>query len=151
MNAQRWFALAAALGCLHAAVSLHWALGGTWLLETVSPAAVEAVRQSPLGESGTLLAVAAFKGTAALVPWASARGWLPWPRLWRGVAWMGGGFLVLYGAANALGAGGILLGWWSGGADPVPRSALLGHALLWDPLFALWGAALLRALWLSRP
>lgn len=149
MNALRWFWLAAALGSLHAAASLYWALGGVWLLDTVSPAAVAAVRQSPLGESLTLLAVAAFKAAAALAPWANAQGGLPWPAFWRRVAWLGGGFLLLYGAANALGAAGVLLGWWPGGDSP--RPALLGHALLWDPLFALWGAALLCALWLSRP
>ena len=34
-----------------------------------------------------------------------------------------------------------------GGYD---RPAMIGHALLWDPLFLVWGATLLASLWLSR-
>ena len=34
-----------------------------------------------------------------------------------------------------------------GGYD---RAAMIGHVALWDPLFALWGLALLSSLWLSR-
>jgi hypothetical protein len=33
-----------------------------------------------------------------------------------------------------------------GGYD---RTAMIGHVALWDPLFALWGLALLGSLWLS--
>ena len=30
------------------------------------------------------------------------------------------------------------------------RTAMIGHVALWDPLFALWGVALLGPLWLTR-
>lgn len=43
----------------------------------------------------------------------------------------------------------VLLGWIVPDG-PVDRAALLGHALLRDPLFALWGATLLIGLWRSR-
>jgi hypothetical protein len=33
---------------------------------------------------------------------------------------------------------------------PVDRRGMLGHAMLWDPLFTVWGATLVIGLWLTR-
>lgn len=65
------------------------------------------------------------------------------------LSWIGGPGLVVYGGVNAVAAGASLLGWVDAGATD--RRALFGHAILWDPLFAIWGLALLIGLALSRP
>jgi len=140
--------VACAVGLVHAGFSLYWALGGRWLLPTVGAWAVDAVDRSA-AEAGLLLgSVAAVKALAALIPVGVARGRVPWPRFWRGLCWVGGSLLLVYGVVNVLVSGAVLLGAVTpdGGYD---RDAMIGHALLWDPLFAIWGAALLVWLRLS--
>ncbi len=150
-NAARILVLAAAvIGVVHAAFSAYWALGGTWLLSTIGAIAVEFSRREPL-ESGLLLgAVAVVKLLAALIPVALDAQRMPWPRVWRVICWVGGPGIVLYGLANIVASGAVLLGILvpEGGYD---RDAMIGHALLWDPLFLLWGLALTGWLWLTRP
>ena len=140
--------LACAIGLLHAAFSLYWALGGRWLLNTVGKGPEETLNKTAIGAAGALLLIALFKALAAVIPMLNAQGQLPWPRLWRGISWVGSVFLVLYGGVNTLVALGVLLG-----VIPSPgydRAAMLGHAFLWDPLFLLWGAALVAHLWQRR-
>ena len=140
--------LACAVGLLHAAFNLYWALGGRWLLETVGRGPEEMLNKTAIGAAGALLLIALFKALAAVIPVLNAQERMPWPRLWRGISWAGGVFLVLYGGVNTLVALGVLLG-----VIPSPgydRAAMLGHAFLWDPLFLLWGSALVGHLWLSR-
>lgn len=141
---------AAAIGVVHAAFSAYWALGGTWLLSTIGAIAVDFSRREPL-ESGLMLgAVALVKLLAALIPVAVDAQRMPWPRAWRAICWVGGPGLVLYGLVNIVASGAVLLGILvpEGGYD---RDAIIGHALLWDPLFLLWGLALTGWLWLTRP
>jgi hypothetical protein len=80
---------------------------------------------------------------------AVAYGRLPWRRFWRTVSWVSGSFLILHGGVNVVVSCAVLAGLITpdGGFD---RPAMLGHAFLWDPLFALWGAALVASLALSR-
>jgi len=61
----------------------------------------------------------------------------------------GAGVLILYGAGNTLVAWAVLSGriTVAGGFDP---AAQWGHAVLWDPLFFLWGALLAAGLWATR-
>ncbi|PPF77769.1 DUF3995 domain-containing protein [Pseudoclavibacter sp. Z016] len=150
-NAARILVLAAAvIGVVHAAFSASWALGGTWLLSTIGAIAVEFSRREPL-ESGLLLGtVALVKLLAALIPVALDAQRMPWPRVWRAICWVGGPGIVLYGLVNIVASGAVLLGVLvpEGGYD---RDAMIGHALLWDPLFLLWGLALTGWLWLTRP
>ncbi len=56
---------------------------------------------------------------------------------------------VVYGGTNTVVSAAVLGGLIrpDGGFDPV---AMRGHADLWDPLFLLWGSALVLSLWLSR-
>jgi hypothetical protein len=58
-------------------------------------------------------------------------------------------FLVFYGTALAAVATAVLAGVVTPGGE-VDRIGLTGHALLWDPLFAAWGALLLAGLWRTR-
>lgn len=137
--------VACVAGLVHAAFSLYWALGGRWLLPTVGDWAMRAVERSPV-QAGLLLgAIAAVKALAAVIPVGVARGRLPWTRFWRVACWVGGAFLVLYGGVNVVVSSAVLLGIMTqaGGYD---QAAMVGHALLWDPLFVIWGAALI--LWL---
>ncbi|WP_258070782.1 DUF3995 domain-containing protein [Pseudoclavibacter sp. AY1F1] len=141
--------VAAAIGLVHAAFSAYWAIGGTWLLSTIGAIAVEFSNRAPL-ESGLMLgAVALAKALAALIPVAVDAQRMPWPRVWRAISWVGGGGIVLYALVNIVVSGAVLLGVLvpDGGYD---RDAMIGHALLWDPLFLVWGLALTGWLWLTR-
>lgn len=140
---------AAVLGGVHALFSAYWALGGDWLLRTVGAWAVDLRDGSPMVAVLGLGAIALVKAVAAAVPVLVAYGRLPWRRLWRTVSWIGGCFLIAYGGLNVIVSVAVLAGLITpeGGFD---RPAMLGHAFLWDPLFALWGASLVASLALSR-
>jgi hypothetical protein len=136
-------------GAVHAGFSLYWALGGRWLLATVGQWAVDLSTDRPLAAGITLGLVAAVKLLGATIPVGVAYGRVPWPWLWRGISWAGGLLLVAYGGINTIVALAVLAGVIrpEGGYD---ADAMRGHAYLWDPLFFLWGGALLLSLWLSR-
>ncbi len=148
MTARRpvpWFAVAALVGTVHAAASLHWALGGDLLVGTVGDWARSWREDSPLAAGTALGAIGVGKLAGAWVPWLAARGGGPRYGL-RLACWLGAGLLVLYGLANTLGANLALTGLLGAPDDLV---ATRGHAWLWDPLFLAWGLAL--AAGLRRP
>ncbi|MCC3283870.1 DUF3995 domain-containing protein [Arthrobacter caoxuetaonis] len=147
----RFFLWAAcALGLIHAGFSLYWALGGRWLLATVGQFAVQAAKDVPLQAALLLAGTALLKAAAAVIPLAAAYGRFPFPGVIRVLSWIGGAGLVVYGGVNTAAAAAVLAGWIP--ADPEADSqGLLGHALLWDPLFLGWGACLLAYLFASRP
>ncbi|WP_050683879.1 DUF3995 domain-containing protein [Arthrobacter sp. ZBG10] len=136
-------------GVLHAASSFYWAFGGRWLLATVGAWAVEAAEDAPAVTGLVLGAVGLVKLLAAVIPLVVAAGRAPWPRLWRVVCWAGAPVLVVYGGLNIAVSGAVLLG-----ATPVDggfdRAAMAGHVFLWDPLFLIWGVALMVWLLCSR-
>jgi len=135
---------------VHAAASLYWALGGRWLLATVGQWAVDLSDRAPVAAGLALGLVALVKLLAATVPIGVAYAKLPWRRFWRAISWAGGSLLVAYGGVNTVVSAAVLGGLIrpEGGYDP---TAMKGHAFLWDPLFFLWGSALVLSLWLSRP
>lgn len=147
-----WFWVATAAGTLHAAATLYWAVGGTWLLETVGQWAVEAREENRLLTSLGLALVGLAKLAGAWVPVLVEQGRLPWRAMWRTVAWGGGGALALYSMVNTVGGILALTGVIDlGGADNNdPTVATAGQALLWQPLFLVWAVALLGGLWRSR-
>ena len=140
---------AAVAGTLHGLASLSWALGSRWLLGTVGRWALDLAAARPVLAGLGLGAIGLAKLVAAVVPVLVAYGRMPWPRLWRAVSWVGGLGLVLYGGLNTVVAQLVLAGAIrpEGGYDPV---AMAGHAWLWDPLFLLWGGALVLSLPLTR-
>ncbi|MFJ6680209.1 DUF3995 domain-containing protein [Microbacterium sp. NPDC091382] len=143
-----WIAFAA--GMTHAAVSAYWALGGRLLLDTVGPWAEELGAEAPI-LSGLLLGVIAIaKILASVFPILVLHDRLLPVRLWRAACWVGGGILLAYGGVNALVANAVLLGAVRTGSGYDPP-AMIGHAYLWDPLFAVWGAAVITAMWFSKP
>lgn len=119
------------------------------MLETVGQWAVDSANQNPRGAVIGLGMVAAVKGLAAIVPVVVDYGVMPWRRLWRVISWCGSGVLIIYGGLNTTIASAVLLGiiQSDGGYD---HAAMVGHTLLWDPLFFCWGAALGLSLWFSR-
>lgn len=104
----------------------------------------------PLTAGIALGLVALVKLLGAVIPVGVAYGQVPWPRLWRGISWAGGLLLVAYGGINSTVALAVLAGVIrpESGYD---ADAMMGHAYLWDPLFVLWGGALVLSLWFSRP
>jgi hypothetical protein len=141
--------LAWVLGLTHAAFSVYWALGGRWLLATVGQWAVAAAEQNPV-RAGLLLGVVALvKVAGATIPVLVVHRRISACRFWRAVSWLGAVGLVLYGGFNVVVASAVLSGLIrpEGGYD---RAAMVGHAVLWDPLFLAWGLTLLASLWLSR-
>jgi hypothetical protein len=120
------------------------------LLETVGQGAVDLQRDNRPLATLILLAASLVKGTGAVAPlWAERRASPRWRRFIRAASWVGGVFLVLYGTALAAVATAVLAGTVTPDGE-VDRIGLTGHAMLWDPLFAAWGALLLAGLWRTR-
>lgn len=146
----RWLLAAACAGSVHAGFSLYWAAGGTWLLETVGQWAVRAAEEGGPLVTGGLTAIGVAKLVASWVPVVVERRRPALLRRWvRAVSWVGAAGLLLYGGANTAIAALILAGVIrpDGGYD---HAAMIGHALLWDPLFAVWGLFLAVGLALTR-
>jgi Protein of unknown function (DUF3995) len=96
-----------------------------------------------------LAASGVAKLVAAITPVLLEYGFIPARRLVRALSWVGGIGLILYGGVITATGALVLSGFIEpeGGYD---RAAMIGHALLWDPLFLLWGAALAGWLMLTR-
>lgn len=144
-RARGWLVLAALAGTVHAFFSLYWAIGGDWLLETLG----ERIVTTFADMRWVLVPVGLIKLVAALAPlWLDRRGW-PLRPLTRGLAWLGGAVLVVWGGLNTVVGQLVLAGAIrpDGGYD---RPGMIGHAWLWDPLFLVWGLALLVYLAATR-
>lgn len=139
---------AAVLGTVHAAWSLYWALGGTVLLETVGQWAVQASEETPVRAAVVLMLVTVAKLAGAWIPLLAEGERIPWRKLWRILAWIAGPALILYGGADLVAGTAVLLGLLDSHVSD--SAALIGHAFIWGPLFALWGVALTTGLILTR-
>jgi hypothetical protein len=148
-SSRRLLRAACAVGFVHAAFSLYWALGGRWLLDTVGQWAVDRAHTAPVAAGAALVLVAVVKVGGSVVPLLVEEGRLPGRRWWRRLSAGGAVVLLGYGLLNTVVAWAVLSGAIevSGAVD---RPALLGHAVLWDPLFALWGGLLAAGLWTTR-
>lgn len=142
---RRALLLAGLLGSLHAAFSIYWGVGGDWLVATLGTRMVEAFD----GWEWLLVPVGLVKLVAAWFPALVARAGWPARRLTRAACWLGATVLVVWGGLNTVVGSLVLAGAIvpDGGVD---RPGMIGHAFLWDPLFALWGGALLVAMVLTR-
>jgi hypothetical protein len=85
--------------------------------------------------------VAALKTAAAVVPILDQWQRGPFHKSFRICRWIGGTVLVLWGGLSTLSAWAVLAGLISPD-DGYNRSTMIGHAVVWDPLFLIWGAAL---------
>jgi hypothetical protein len=143
------------VGLAYAAISVYWAVGGRWLLNTVG---ISLSQRGQAGHLAALLAVwgaAAVKAVAALLPLLAVG---VWPRtangglrrLARVLTWIEAAILTGYGliltASGLLVQAGVIKA-----AANADRLALKWHAYLWDPWFLIWGIFVFLALWRSRP
>ena len=96
-----------------------------------------------------LVGIGLLKTAAAVIPVAAEYGKLGGRKFWRVISWVGGVGLVLYGGVYAATALLVLTGLVAPGAD-YNLPVMLGHALLWDPLFFFWGLTLVISLTLTR-
>lgn len=145
LGASRWFNLAALAGALHAAITLYWALGGSGLLWTMGEDFVTKFSDT----MWVLFPLAFVKGLAAVAPtWLNRHGW-PARRVTRAACWLGSVVLMLWGGTNTLVGNAVLVGAIRP-SDGFDRSAMIGHAWIWDPLFLIWGMSLAVGMWLTR-
>lgn len=138
----------AAIALFHASWSAYWAAGGTVMADSLGTWAADWVQSAPITARIALWGIAVVKAAAGIIPLLVELRVVPLRRFWRAVGWAGGAGLVLYGGANTIVGAGVLTGFIV--AEGVEVDALRAHVLLWDPAFALWGAALCAALALSR-
>ena len=104
----------------------------------------------PAWAAGAVLGVVApVKIAGSLVPVLVETGHVGGRRRWRALEWAGAVVLVGYGLLNVLVAWAVLGGLLTSAAG-YDRSAELGHAALWDPLFLLWGLLLAAGLATTR-
>ena len=143
-------AAAAALvaGLAYVAISAYWALGGTWLLATVSSSLIT-TDQSTTAVIAVWAAVV-LKGVGALLPFYLRRPAPPskWHGRLRLLAWAEGAVLTLYGFVFT--SAGLLV--QQGVIHPgraADRRALVWHTYLWDPWFLVWGLLVVIALALT--
>lgn len=141
---------AAAAAFAHAVPSLYWAMGGTLGMDSLGTWAPAWRAESPVLVGILLVGIFVAKAAGGVVPVLATRRRMPWPGLWRALSGAGAGVLVLYGGANTLVGGLALSGAVAGPADGAARDALIGHVLLWDPLFLVWGLLLAGGLWRTR-
>ena len=149
-------AIAAILGLASAAFSAYWALGGTALVDTVGGEIERWGRERSAGVIVTLWVIVVLKAMAAIAPLVFVgvgAGQLPawtrgrWPRL---LGWIAAVVLTIYGGVLAV-VGLLVQGGVVDAAEDADQRALAWHAFLWDPWFALWGAASIVVMWRSRP
>ena len=148
--------IAAGLGVASAAMSAYWALGGTRLLDAVGGDVERWGRERSGGVVAALWVIVVLKLVGAFAPlmfagvgaeqlpvWTRGR----WARL---LGWLAAVGLALYG--SVLTVAGLLVE--AGVVEPAADAddhALAWHAYLWDPWFALWGAAFVVTMWRTRP
>jgi hypothetical protein len=146
-------AAALVVGLAYTAISAYWALGGTWLLATVSSSLVTAHQSATVVMA--VWAAVVLKAVGALLPLYVC---LPAPpskrhgRL-RLLAWSEGAVLTLYGFAFTL-AGLLVQAGVIHRDRTADQRALVWHTYLWDPWFLVWGLLVIIALVLtptSRP
>jgi hypothetical protein len=142
--------VACACGLAYAAISLYWAVGGSWLLATVGASLAGTTSAAVMF---AVWAAVALKAIAAFLPLVAIgavhrppRGRERW--LLR-LTWIEA--LILTGYGLVLTATGLLV---QSGVITPPANAdhrtLRWHAYLWDPWFLVWGLLVTTTLMQAR-
>ena len=131
------------VGALFTGVSLYWALGGTWLLDTVGVVTA--------GGSALIWAAVLVKVVATVLPLQLIRV-RPFhqQRALRMLVWAEAIVLTGYGLVLSVVGWLVQAGVISASATADHR-ALAWHAFLWDPWFLLWGLLVTALLLATRP
>ena len=132
-------------GLVHAGFSVYWGIGGSWLVETVGQQMTGAFS----GMRWLVVFVGLVKAACAVAPYVLLRAGRLSHDPWLWTSWAGGVVLVLWGGAGAVAGNLVLAGVITpdGGYDVAGQ---IGHAFLWDPLFLIWGLALMGGLMAHR-
>src|SRR5699024_7168044 len=136
-------------GLSNAFWSFYWAFGVTCKLYIVGLWAVLSHLHSVVQTLGVLIGIVLVITAASVILVAAEYGMLVGRRFWRLVSWVGGVGLTLYGGIYAATAMTMLTGLVSPGAG-YSKPVMYGHALLWEPLFFMWGLTLVNSLVLTR-
>lgn len=139
------FGIAAAAGMTHGLFTLYWAVGGNWLVSTLGSQLVATFADRRY----LLLAVAAVKLGFAVLPLLLLRRGSLGRRPWRVLCWAGAAVLVAWGGLNTV-TGNLVLAGLVQPAGGYDHDGMVGHAWLWDPLFLVWGGALMVGLLVTR-
>lgn len=137
---------AACWGLLFGLLSFYWALGGQWLLRTLSPR-ILALAQDPsflfvVALTGALKVAAGVVALSLLQPWGER-----FPRRLRlGTTLLIGFLLTLYALVNLGAAALVALGVF-GDVRRLQPPAARWHIFLWEPLFLLGGLLFIGAGW----
>lgn len=134
-----------AAGLVHASFSVYWGFGGDWLLATIGQQMVSTFAD----RRSVLIFVGLVKASCAVAPYVLFRRGELSRRSWSWISWTGAAVLVVWGGAGCVAAhlvlGGVVRP--DGGYD---EAGQIGHAWLWDPLFLIWGLALMAGLMVHR-
>ncbi|MFL1426843.1 MULTISPECIES: DUF3995 domain-containing protein [unclassified Nocardiopsis] len=136
----RWPAYATFLWAFaFALLSLYWALGGEWLLDTIGAAVTEPARGGDPAVVAAVWASVAVKFAAAVAALGLLQRWGRWFPGWFlvGGGWLAAGLLVLYGGAGLVQQ--LLM---ASGAVEVSETfapVLYWHLFLWSPYWLLGG------------
>ena len=136
---------AAAFGTIHAAFSIYWSMGGTWLVWSLGSSLLARFA----GLEWVLAPIGLAKLIAAVAPLVLARRGWPVRRLTRSACWLGALILIIWGGVNTV-VGNLVLSSVIRPQSGYDRPGMIGHAYLWDPLFLAWGGALAAGLLASR-
>jgi Protein of unknown function (DUF3995) len=137
------------VGLAYVAISAYWALGGTWLLATVSSSLASAHQGATVVMA--VYAAVVLKAAGALLPFYVRRPAPPskWHRRLRLLTWTEGAVLTLYGfvftSVGLLVQAGVIHQ-----GRTADRRASVWHAYLWDPWFLVWGLLVVVALAVTR-
>lgn len=137
--------VAAVFGGIHAGFTFYWSIGGTWLLSSLGTDLLERFD----GQEWTLALVGVVKLVGALLPAALAGAGWPARVFTRGLCWLGAIGLILWGGMNTV-IGNLVLTGLIKSDSGYDHAGMVGHALLWDPIFLAWGVALALGLLASR-
>jgi len=139
------FIAAAVLGAVHAAFSIYWAQGGTWLVWSLGSSLLETFE----GRQWVLFPVGVVKLIAAVAPLVLAHRGRPGRRLMHAACWLGAGVLIVWGGVNAV-VGNLVLAGVIRPESGYDHPGMVGHAYLWDPLFLAWGVAVALGMFHSQ-
>ncbi len=134
-QARRWAWAAFVVGLAYALVSLSWALGSTWALDSVGGALEREGRAGNSVLGAVVWASVLLKLVAALLGLAVTRTLRPSGRLVV-LAWTAAVLLTAYGGLYTF--VGLLVQADILHAQDADQNALLWHTYLWDPWFLLW-------------
>lgn len=151
---------AAGLGGAHAAVTLLWLSGSTFLLDTIGGELEAMGRQRSAGAVLGLAVVFVVKlvVAASALLYAGA-GASAAPESWfrharrrgvRAAGWLSAIVMIVYGGLLTL-VGLLVQANVVAAAEGADHRALAWHAFFWDPWFLAWGCALAVTLDRSRP